>query len=89
MGRRLYLQRCAAVAARVCTACALLSVCCLRASQDRSHLDLHLQIGSRRLRIPRACTLHKGVELVPAGCGGEESGPVVRVIYACVACQKV
>ena len=68
VGRRQYPQRCAAVAARVGSACALLSVCCLHASQDCSGAVLRLLPRSRRLSTSRPRLVHEHVRLIAVEC---------------------
>ena len=88
VGRRQYPQRCAAVAARVGSACALLSVCCLHVSQDRPRAVLRVWPRSRRLRTSRPRTVHEHVRLMAAGCRSEERARAVRAMCTIVGSIK-
>ena len=79
--------RCAAVAARVSAACALLSCARLRAPQDRSRDVLQLWPRSWRLRTPTARALHEYVRLVWLACGAVTSAgaPFVRPAVLVIA----
>lgn len=88
VGSRQYPQWCAAVAARVGSACALLSACCLHASQDRSPAVLPVWLRPRRLRTPRARAAHAHVRLMVARCRSEERGRAVCAMCTCVGSNK-
>ena len=81
-------SQCAVVAPPLATRVRCLSVCCLRVSQDRSHLHFQLWSRSRRLRISKSRPAHGYVGSVAAARRSEEQGHAVGAIGTCVGSHQ-